>query len=162
DACAGRRWRTSGRQPAGEARDRGLDALASPAPIDPDRPGDAGASAVRSALSTPAGGSLVAALPTGEGKSMILQLIQRLEIIGSGFARLEHRHRNVGHAVLDVGRNLAVPVDQRGLRQVVRKRWPGSRTSPCPAGPARPKTAAARPLTSSTRLVAASGIGAGS
>lgn len=32
--------------------------------------------AVRAALSTPAGGTLVVALPTGEGKSMIFQLVQ--------------------------------------------------------------------------------------
>ncbi|MGO7394563.1 protein DpdF [Rhizobium ruizarguesonis] len=39
--------------------------------------------AVRSALSTPAGGTLVVALPTGEGKSMIFQLIQSVGFTGS-------------------------------------------------------------------------------
>ena len=39
--------------------------------------------AVRAALSTPAGGSLVAALPTGEGKSMIFQLVQTVGFIGA-------------------------------------------------------------------------------
>ena len=39
--------------------------------------------AVRAALSTPAGGSLVVALPTGEGKSMIFQLVQSVGFIGA-------------------------------------------------------------------------------
>lgn len=39
--------------------------------------------AVRAALSTPAGGSLVVALPTGEGKSMIFQLIQTVGFVGA-------------------------------------------------------------------------------
>ena len=39
--------------------------------------------AVRAALTTPAGGSLVIALPTGEGKSMIFQLIQKVGFVGS-------------------------------------------------------------------------------
>ena len=38
--------------------------------------------AVRAALSTPPGASLVIALPTGEGKSMIFQLIQAIGFIG--------------------------------------------------------------------------------
>lgn len=38
--------------------------------------------AVRAALSTPAGGSLVVALPTGEGKSMIFQLVQTVGFVG--------------------------------------------------------------------------------
>lgn len=38
--------------------------------------------AVRAALTTPAGGSLIIALPTGEGKSMIFQLIQKVGFIG--------------------------------------------------------------------------------
>jgi len=42
--------------------------------------------AVRAALSTPAGGSLVVALPTGEGKSMIFQLIQAVGFIGADLA----------------------------------------------------------------------------
>lgn len=40
-------------------------------------------SAVRAALSTPAGGSLVVALPTGEGKSMIFQLIHTVGFVGA-------------------------------------------------------------------------------
>lgn len=39
--------------------------------------------AVRAALSTPAGGTLVIALPTGEGKSMIFQLVQKIGFTGS-------------------------------------------------------------------------------
>jgi len=39
--------------------------------------------AVRAALSTPAGGSLVVALPTGEGKSMIFQLAQKVGFVGA-------------------------------------------------------------------------------
>lgn len=39
--------------------------------------------AVRAALSTPNGGSLVVALPTGEGKSMIFQLIQTVGFVGA-------------------------------------------------------------------------------
>lgn len=39
--------------------------------------------AVRAALSTPAGGSLVVALPTGEGKSMIFQLVQTVGFVGA-------------------------------------------------------------------------------
>ena len=39
--------------------------------------------AVRAALSTPAGGSLVVALPTGEGKSMIFQLVQMVGFVGA-------------------------------------------------------------------------------
>lgn len=39
--------------------------------------------AVRAALSTPPGGSLVVALPTGEGKSMIFQLVQAVGFVGS-------------------------------------------------------------------------------
>ncbi|WP_082655947.1 protein DpdF [Aureimonas sp. D3] len=39
--------------------------------------------AVRAALSTPAGGSLVIALPTGEGKSMIFQLVQTVGFVGA-------------------------------------------------------------------------------
>lgn len=39
--------------------------------------------AVRAALSTPAGGSLVVALPTGEGKSMIFQLVHTVGFIGA-------------------------------------------------------------------------------
>lgn len=39
--------------------------------------------AVRSALSTPSGGTLVVALPTGEGKSMIFQLAQSVGFVGS-------------------------------------------------------------------------------
>jgi superfamily II DNA helicase RecQ len=39
--------------------------------------------AVRAALSTPAGGSLVVALPTGEGKSMIFQLIHAVGFVGA-------------------------------------------------------------------------------
>ena len=42
--------------------------------------------AVRAALSTPAGGSLVVALPTGEGKSMIFQLIQTVGFVDSNQA----------------------------------------------------------------------------
>lgn len=40
--------------------------------------------AVRAALSTPAGGTLVVALPTGEGKSIIFQLAQRVGFVGGG------------------------------------------------------------------------------
>lgn len=39
--------------------------------------------AVRAVLSTPAGGSLVIALPTGEGKSMIFQLIHTVGFVGA-------------------------------------------------------------------------------
>jgi superfamily II DNA helicase RecQ len=39
--------------------------------------------AVRAALSTPAGGTLIVALPTGEGKSMIFQLAQKVGFTGS-------------------------------------------------------------------------------
>lgn len=39
--------------------------------------------AVRAALSTPTGGSLVVALPTGEGKSMIFQLIYTVGFVGA-------------------------------------------------------------------------------
>lgn len=39
--------------------------------------------AVRAALSTPAGGSLVVALPTGEGKSMIFQLVHTVGFVGA-------------------------------------------------------------------------------
>jgi len=39
--------------------------------------------AVRAALSTPAGGTLVVALPTGEGKSMIFQLAQAVGFVGA-------------------------------------------------------------------------------
>jgi len=42
--------------------------------------------AVRAALSTPAGGSLVVALPTGEGKSMIFQLVQSVGFVGADVA----------------------------------------------------------------------------
>ena len=42
--------------------------------------------AVRAALSTPAGGTLVVALPTGEGKSMIFQLAQSVGFVGAGHA----------------------------------------------------------------------------
>lgn len=42
--------------------------------------------AVRAALSTPAGGSLVVALPTGEGKSMIFQLVQTVGFVGADVA----------------------------------------------------------------------------
>ena len=42
--------------------------------------------AVRAALSTPAGGSLVVALPTGEGKSMIFQLVQSVGFVGADHA----------------------------------------------------------------------------
>ena len=45
--------------------------------------------AVRAALSTPAGGSLVVALPTGEGKSMIFQLVQMVGFVGAD--RAENR-----------------------------------------------------------------------
>lgn len=38
--------------------------------------------AVRAALSTPAGATLVVALPTGEGKSMIFQLAQKVGFVG--------------------------------------------------------------------------------
>lgn len=38
--------------------------------------------AVRAALSTPEGGTLVVALPTGEGKSLIFQLAERLGFVG--------------------------------------------------------------------------------
>lgn len=40
--------------------------------------------AVRAALSTPPGGTLVVALPTGEGKSMIFQLVQSVGFVGAG------------------------------------------------------------------------------
>lgn len=43
--------------------------------------------AVRAALSTPAGGSLVIALPTGEGKSMIFQLIHAVGFVGADQAQ---------------------------------------------------------------------------
>ncbi|MEP9403670.1 protein DpdF [Sphingomonas sp. VNH70] len=39
--------------------------------------------AVRAALSTPTGGSIVIALPTGEGKSMIFQLVQTVGFVGA-------------------------------------------------------------------------------
>ncbi|MBZ9803382.1 protein DpdF [Mesorhizobium sp. ES1-6] len=42
--------------------------------------------AVRAALSTPAGGTLVVALPTGEGKSMIFQLAQSVGFVGTSHA----------------------------------------------------------------------------
>lgn len=42
--------------------------------------------AVRAALSTPAGGTLVVALPTGEGKSMIFQLAQSVGFVGTQYA----------------------------------------------------------------------------
>jgi ATP-dependent DNA helicase RecQ len=42
--------------------------------------------AVRAALSTPAGGTLVVALPTGEGKSMIFQLAQSVGFVGAQLA----------------------------------------------------------------------------
>ena len=37
----------------------------------------------------------------------------RREVVAARLAGFEHRHRHVGHAVLDVGRDLAVPVDDR-------------------------------------------------
>jgi ATP-dependent DNA helicase RecQ len=40
--------------------------------------------AVRAALSTPASGTLAVALPTGEGKSMIFQLVQSIGFVGAG------------------------------------------------------------------------------
>jgi ATP-dependent DNA helicase RecQ len=40
--------------------------------------------AVRAALSTPANGTLAVALPTGEGKSMIFQLVQSIGFVGAG------------------------------------------------------------------------------
>ena len=43
--------------------------------------------AVRGALSTPAGGSIVVALPTGEGKSMIFQLVHTVGFIGADQAK---------------------------------------------------------------------------
>lgn len=42
--------------------------------------------AVRAALSTPPGGSLVVALPTGEGKSMIFQLVHSVGFVGADHA----------------------------------------------------------------------------
>src|SRR5438552_12252223 len=39
--------------------------------------------AVRAALTTPPGATLVVALPTGEGKSMIFQLVQKVGFAGS-------------------------------------------------------------------------------
>lgn len=42
--------------------------------------------AVRAALSTPAGGCLVVALPTGEGKSLIFQLVQTVGFVGASHA----------------------------------------------------------------------------
>ncbi len=39
--------------------------------------------AVRAALCTPAGGTLVIALPTGEGKSMVFQLVQSVGFVGA-------------------------------------------------------------------------------
>ena len=42
--------------------------------------------AVRAALSTPAGGTLVVALPTGEGKSMVFQLAQSVGFVGADHA----------------------------------------------------------------------------
>lgn len=42
--------------------------------------------AVRAALSTPAGATLVIALPTGEGKSLIFQLAQSVGFVGGGLA----------------------------------------------------------------------------
>ena len=42
--------------------------------------------AVRAALSTPPGGTLVVALPTGEGKSMIFQLAQNVGFVGADHA----------------------------------------------------------------------------
>ena len=42
--------------------------------------------AVRAALSTPAGGTLVVALPTGEGKSLIFQLAQSVGFVGAQHA----------------------------------------------------------------------------
>jgi len=42
--------------------------------------------AVRAALSTPPGGSLVVALPTGEGKSMIFQLVHTVGFVGGNQA----------------------------------------------------------------------------
>lgn len=41
--------------------------------------------AVRAALSTPAGGTLVVALPTGEGKSIIFQLAQTVGFVGTDY-----------------------------------------------------------------------------
>jgi ATP-dependent DNA helicase RecQ len=43
--------------------------------------------AVRAALSTPAGGCLVVALPTGEGKSMIFQLVHTVGFVGADQAK---------------------------------------------------------------------------
>ncbi|MCB2399369.1 protein DpdF [Rhizobium ruizarguesonis] len=43
--------------------------------------------AVRTALSTPPGGTLVIALPTGEGKSMIFQLAHKVGFVGSNPGR---------------------------------------------------------------------------
>ena len=43
--------------------------------------------AVRAALSTPAGATLVVALPTGEGKSMIFQLAQSIGFVGADYAQ---------------------------------------------------------------------------
>ena len=43
----------------------------------------------------------------------------RGKVIGAGFARLQHRHRQVGHTVLRVVGNLAVPVDDRRLGQAI-------------------------------------------
>ena len=44
----------------------------------------------------------------------------RGKVIGAGFARLQHRHRQVGHTVLRVVGNLAMPVDDRRFgRQIV-------------------------------------------
>ena len=49
----------------------------------------------------------------------------RREVIGAGFAGGEDRHRQAGHAVLGIGRDLPVPMDERrfveGIGQIDRK-----------------------------------------
>ena len=52
---------------------------------------------------------------------------QRREVIGASLAGGEHRQRHVGHAILCVGRDLAVPVDQRVSIEIVAQIHPEPR-----------------------------------
>lgn len=123
--------------------------------------------AVRAALSTPPGATLVVALPTGEGKSMIFQLIHAVGFVGDAASAsrgvtlvvvptvaLGVNHEEEALKVCGLARPLAYQGGASATNAVLAERIAGGTQGLCFASP----EAACGPLRSALRQAASAGL----
>ena len=122
--------------------------------------------AVRAALSTPPGGTLVVALPTGEGKSMVFQLVHSVGFIGEGYSStggvtlvivptvaLGLNHQKEAVSICGLSEPLAYQAGAEAGNAVIAERIANGSQGLCFASP----EAACGPLSTSLRKAAESG-----